>query len=648
MKYSYSWIQEHLAKPLPKADELARTITLKAFEVEGAEQSGNDTILDIKVLPDRAHDALSHRGMACEISALCDIPMSKSNPRATLENSVLKGLPLDSSVSPVRVSIEDSKRCMRYIGVRVDGVSNSPTPELAAKLASIGANSRGTIVDITNFVLFDIGQPMHAFDAAKVVGGITVRAAKAGEEMATLDGKQLKLDGSETVIADDEGVLALAGVKGGKKAEVDTNTTSIIFESANFDPTITRRTAQKHGIHTDASKRFENGITSTLAEEAMRQALELVSNYIPSAKVGAITDIYPVKEDAPRGTEVSLSQLNGLLGTTISEDDVTVVLKRLAHAGFAYEANGGAYKVTPPSTRLDINIPEDLIEEIGRHYGYDKITPVVPVPQKRGLPNKRLYYANKVRKFLIERGFSEVYTYSFSPDKGDGVEVLNPVGDDRPFMRDEIAKTTGLRAALMTNSQNAPVFGETSIHIYEFGNVFTVKGEQFHVALGSDRKKAGLKASLLDAIIAFGINIKEIKEVIPDGSAPYDMYELDFDATIASLPEPTSYEPLFSGDKGIVYKPFSRFPHILRDIALFVPTNVPEGDIERMIRDNAGELLVRFSRFDKFQKSGEDRISYAFRLVFQSYDRTLTDDEINSIMDAITAKLNANSGWLVR
>ena len=263
MKYSYTWLQEHLAQPLPSVEELARTITIKAFEVEGMEKfaATNDTVLDIKVLPDRAHDALAHRGMAREIAALFG---SKRKERE------MKTHERDEQVAAVRVEVEEKELCPRYIGVRVDGVEIGPSPEwLQTKLASIGQRSINNIVDLTNFILFDLGQPMHAFDAAKVVGGITVRLAKTGEQMTTLDGKALTLDGTELVIADDEGVLALAGVKGGKKAEVDSTTTAIIFECANFDATATRKTSTKHNIKTDASKRYENGMTSELAGEAI-------------------------------------------------------------------------------------------------------------------------------------------------------------------------------------------------------------------------------------------------------------------------------------------------------------------------------------------------------------------------------------------
>src|SRR3989338_8215626 len=644
MKYSHKWLQEHLDKPLLGAEELARTITTKSFEVEGVETHEGAAIFDINVLPNRAHDALSHRGMAREIAALFDIPM---HPRAILENPVSKGLPLNPSVPAVRVAIEDPKRCLRYIGVRVDGVAVGASPKwLEERIASVGQRSISNIVDLTNFILFDLGQPMHAFDAAKVAGGITVRLAKSGETMTTLDGKDLIFDGTELVIADDEAGLALAGVKGGKKAEVDAETSSIIFECANFDPTETRKTSTKHSIKTDASKRYENGMTSELAGEAVELALSEVQKKLPTAKIGTKSDVYPHPEPHSLPVSVTLTELNGLLGSAMTEKDVGEVLGRLAHAGFAHEAKSGAYVVTPPVSRLDIRIKEDLVEEVGLHYGYDKITPTLPNLGRKGLPNKRLYYANKVRNFLVERGFSEVYTYSFSSDKGDGVEVLNPVGDDRPYMRERMAATTGLAAALMTNGRSAPILGTATVDIFEFGNVFTERDEQFHLALGSNKKKAGLWTSLTEIMSLLGVKESDVVVIVPDGGIP-DMCEIDFDASIVQLPEPLANETLAGAERSVIYKAFSKFPHIVRDVALWVPKETKVEDVEAIVTANAGELAQKIYLFDNFEK--EDKKSFAFRMVLQSFERTLEDAEANAVYDNVVKALqSANAAWQVR
>jgi cell wall-associated NlpC family hydrolase len=348
MQYSYAWLKEHVVGTLPPPDEVRRVITTRAFEVESMEAHGDDTIFDIKILPDRAHDALSHRGMAREIAAHFGLEvLPRTVPRYLFQGSSL-------GQKCVRVTVEDASICPRYIAVEVDGVTTLPSPEsLKKKLESIGARSINLLVDITNIVLFDIGQPMHVFDAKKVKGGITVRRSRSGETMVTLDGKTLTFDGSEVVIADDEAVLALAGVKGGKKAEVDATTTSIIFESANFDPTLTRKTSAKHGIKTDASKRFENGMTSAFAEEGMYEALSLLLASIPAAKAGVVADVYGKKESWQYLIGVTVDEVNALLGTTMKEKDVRTVLSRL----------GYSYQTFVPETALQLRIREVLGKE---------------------------------------------------------------------------------------------------------------------------------------------------------------------------------------------------------------------------------------------------------------------------------------------
>lgn len=647
MKYSYAWLQEHLTKPLPEWKELARTITLKAFEFEPDREAvlksslTGDMVFDFKVLPDRAHDALSHRGMAREIAALFGIPTKE---REVLEHRAAPGVP------EVRVTIKNPDLCPRYIGVRVDGVATGNSPEwLAAKLASVGQRPISNIVDLTNFILFDLGQPMHAFDAAKVVGGITVRLAKAGETMTTLDGRDIVFDGSELVIADDESVLALAGVKGGKKAEVDVKTTSIIFECANFAPESVRRTSTKHNIKTDASKRYENGMTSTLAGEAVLHALTLLQRVMPDAKVGAMNDQYPTPEHLPEPVSVTLGELNGLLGTAMGEGHVEEILRRLQHAGFTHKKTNDMVAVTPPPLRLDIRIKEDLIEEIGRHYGYDKITPTLPKLAKKGLPNKRLYYANRVRNFLVERGFSEVYTYSFAL-KGEGeVEVENPVGKDRPFMRRSLAG--GIERALQLNFYNAPILQAREIKIFEMGNVFPAQGERMMLAVGA---MAGTKKqwkTLSDEFLGIYGSLMDLlgatKSIVPLQGEQSGVIEVNFDELIRNLPEPPENEPLKQTDAHALYRTFSSYPFIVRDVALWVPKETRAEDIEKVIRGNAGELAQKIYLFDTFEK--DDKKSFAFRMVLQSFERTLEDAEANAVYDKVVDVLEkTNSIWEVR
>lgn len=648
MQYSLDWIKRHVIGDLPDTETLVASVTISAFEVEETETKGKDTVMEIKVLPDRAHDALSHRGMAREIVAL--------TPGLKRKEIALPSITRDASVAAPRVTIADPSRCMRYIATRIDGVTIAPSGDaLRHPLEAIGARSISNLVDVTNFVLFDMGQPLHVFDADKVSGGITVRLAKKGETMTTLDSKELALDGTELVIADDEAVLALAGVKGGKKAEVDANTKSVILEAANFDPTTTRKTTVLHNIKTDASKRYENGITSAFAEEATALALALIALHGgKDVRIGASVDVHPTKE-SPVSLTVTAHDVNRLVGVGIDEKGIEAILTQ---GNFSFERSGDSFTVAIPPERLDLRLTEDMIEEIGRRYGYDKAAPTVPSLAKKGIPNKRLFYANKARRFLTSRGFSEVFTYSFARPGNGEIEVLYPVGKDRPFVRKDLM--VGIKDSLMSNLYNAPLIGIEEVRIFEIGNVFPLSGERMKLALGiAPASKARAKAIAEEArslagelASALGATLPElaIPNIPPEGILKYApaIVELDLDALIEKLPEPTLYEPLRTEDESTRYRSLSIYPFIVRDIAIFVPESVKEEYIEDLLKKEAGELVVRFSQFDKFQKPGESRISYGYRMVFQSFAKTLTDDEIGTIMERVTATCNAQEGWEVR
>ncbi len=648
MKYSLNWIKEHLGEELSEINTVVREVTLRAFEVEEVTEKGDDTILEIKVLPDRAHDALSHRGMAREIGALLGVAR-KNRERADQ--------PRSGVTPPVRVVVEDSKLCPRYVATRIDNVNVGPTQrEIAEKLESVGGRSINNIVDITNYVLFDIGQPLHAFDAEKVVGGITVRLAKKGETMTTLDNKSLTFLGRELVIADDEGVIALAGIKGGKKAEVTSTTTCIILESANFDPTLTRKTSEIHKIKTDASKRYENGMTSAFAMEGCALALTLLKLHGGElVQIGESTDVYPTPEK-PVSVRIGSVDVNRLLGLTLTPLDLTEVLTR---AGFGYDEDGEQVVVAIPEERLDLRIKEDMIEEIGRHVGYENVESALPRLPKKGLPNKRLHYSNRVRTFLTHRGYLEVFTYSFAKPsaENDMLEVLNPVGDDRPYLRRSLH--LGIRQTLSSGNYNAPLLGLEKIAVFEFGNVFRKEGEKMFFALGAyvpNRKaakqlKSERESLLTDLFMSLGVEnptgVSDSSPLTGLTNEP-DIWECDFDQVIEKLPEPTAYEPVASEERTLRYKTLSMFPFIVRDIAVFVPQEVTEEYIEGLLQKEAGDLLVRISQFDKFQKEGEKRISYGFRMVFQSFERTLTDEEVAAIMEGIMIMCHKEKDWQVR
>lgn len=335
MKFSKAWLQEYINEQLPDDGTIVSALNRKAFEVEEVIILEDDTIFDIKVLPNRAHDALGHHGMAYELCASLALTFNK-------EKDIAEDLGyINGNIPKVAVNIEDTATCTRFMSVQIDGVQVGESPLwLKKKLEAIGQRSINNIVDITNYVQFALNKPMHAYDARAIKGALTVRFAKEGETLVTLDDKELVLDEATLVIADDlpagqagGKVLGLAGIKGGKHSGINETTTSVILESANFNPTLIRKTAEKYGLKTDASKRFENGIANNLIIEGLHMTANTIHALFPAAKKGEVTDVYP-KKDVPYYVGISLNEVNSILGATYDEATIETTLAQLS---FPYE-----------------------------------------------------------------------------------------------------------------------------------------------------------------------------------------------------------------------------------------------------------------------------------------------------------------------
>ncbi len=324
MLVSYKWLQEYFDAPLPPAEDLASMISLKAFEIEEVTAHGDDWIIDVDVLPNRAHDCLSHDGIAREIAMMTGLKLKK------------REIPLHAGTfAPSFTLSVETDLCRRYVAREITNVRVAESaPELKAKIEALGQRSINNIVDITNIVMFAVGQPMHAFDADKITGNIVVRRATDEQEITTLDNKQVKLNMDAVVIYDNDTPLAIAGIKGGKIPEVDGATKRIILESANFNPTYVRKTSRKIGVMTDSSKRFENEVTPAIADLAMDMATELILKYAATdvTAVSLKAEHYP-KTWRPYRTGVSVREVNALLGTAYSEKEIAGAFDRL---GFEY------------------------------------------------------------------------------------------------------------------------------------------------------------------------------------------------------------------------------------------------------------------------------------------------------------------------
>jgi phenylalanyl-tRNA synthetase beta subunit len=413
------------------------------------------------------------------------------------------------------------------------------------------------------------------------------------------------------VIADQSSVLAIAGVKGGKKAEVDSNTVEIVIEVANFDGTSVRKTAQALNIFTDARKRFENDLSPELASYAMRELSATILEMCPEATFEDIVDVYLVKQE-PRKLKFSLKKISKILGLDLAVSDVEDILKRYV---YEYVYADGEFEIVVPHMRFDLNIAEDMADEIGRILGYDKVEAKQPI--MAGKPELSGVYAQiqDARKRLLNDGYKEVITYVFR-DKGE-VSVLASASDKK-FLRANLAD--GLAESLKLNKVNAPLLGLKEVKIFEIGTVFHKDKEEIHVAYNE-------KNNIID---------KKLEEF----NSPLEEYpkgEVDKSSTPAKA----------TPQEGKRFAPWSLFPFIARDISVWMPNTDSQEDLKKIIQENGTELLVKEPQLvDSFQKG--DQTSYAFRMVFQSYDRTLTDAEVNEIMSKITNKIKEKNDWQVR
>ncbi len=628
MKVSKKWLEKYFDAPLPDTKELADLFTFHAFEIEEAEGD----LLDVKVLPDRAAYALSHRGIASEAAAILNRPL-KVDP-------LKQPAPAFAPTDALTVTIEDEKKCFRYMGAVITGVKVGPSPAwLTEALESVGQRSINNVVDATNYVMLDIGQPLHAFDAHKLTARegkrmISVRGAAAGEKITTLTGDEYTLPEGTLLIVDAAAnvPVGIAGVKGGKAAEIDASTTEIVIESANFDGSMVRKAAQSLKLFTDASTRYQNRISPELAGYGMDAVTKLILQ-IAGGELRGVVDVragLPQEHLAP--IHISLEKINRMLGTELGAHDVAHALDRL---GLSFVEESRAFSITPSFERRDIQIPEDVAEEVGRILGYDKVPSIMLPPLPVAPDQLKFRGIERVKDLLVERGFTEISTPAFAVS-GE-VELANPLQSDKPWLRATLQDN--MEEALTRAVQVAPkVLGpDHSVRLFEVGNVFTASGERLMLSLGYKAvigKPKPVMAEIADALSdLLSMSIAAAGDVIEVPLGETDLEKLGAD-----------YEP-----RKIVlqkFRPFSMYPFALRDIAVWSPAGTEESEVSNAILAEAGDLVSRMDLFDRFEKDG--RVSHAFRLVFESSEKTLSDADLNPVMGRVTVALNAKEGWEVR
>jgi len=663
MKFSFNWLQSFFDKKLPKPEKLAEILTMHCFEVEKVEKIGKDFVLDIDVLPNRT-DCYSHLGIAREISSILGLKLKEEKWKIQEEKN-LKAKDF--------ASIKVFSGCQRYTARVILDVKVGESPQwIKERLEACGIKPINNVVDITNYVMLELGQPLHAFDLEKIEGKkVIVRFAKKGEKISTLDDEKYDLDKDILVIADQKKPIAIAGIKGGKETGISENTKIVLLESANFDPVIIRRGSAKLDLKTDASLRFSHGLDPNLTEIAINRAAFLISKICGGKVAKGILDYYPEKA-LPKKIKLEIEKVESLLGVKIPKSRILKILKNL---GFKVNQK---LEVEVPTFRRDVSIQEDLIEEIGRIYGYEKIQKQFPIsaliPPKK---NPEIFWENFVKDVLVSLGFTEVYNYSFLSKedienfgfKKEAMEIENPASAFYQFLR------PSLIPGLIKNVQkNQAEFSE--IKIFEIGKIFKNKKEKKALAGVITGEKFFEAKGVIDALLKkMGISnfyfdfyqptpeeskisiwkIKKSAEIKIDGEEigflgeiskrileKYKIknnivaFDIDFEKLAKLATEEHEYEP------------FSVYPAIVRDISVLVPKNVLVEEIMNVIEEAAGKLIRDIDLFDIYEEIEEERKSLAFRIIFQLKERAILPEEVEKAFQKIIENLEKNPNWEVR
>ena len=682
MNFSYKWLQSFFKQKLPVPKNLADLLTLHFAEVEEIKKQGGDYILNIDVRPNRAGDCFSHQGVAREISAITGFSFQESSLKALKEEKRIKAKDF------VSVEVKDKNACPRYTARVVKDVKVMPSPQwLKERLRSCGLRPINNIVDIANYVMLETGQPLHAFDAEKLEGKkIIVRYARNKERIVTLDEQKFDLDSDILVIADERKPVAIAGIKGGKFPEISNRTKVVVLESANFNSHVIRKSSKKINLKTDASIRFEHGIDPNLTESSVNLAALLVQKLAGGNVTSGMVDFYPLKV-FPKVIRLDINYLWSLLGLVVPEKEIRKILEKLGFKPKAKKTKAGWIDVEIPTRRVDVSIPEDLIEEVGRIYGYDKIKAAFPqsllVPPERNL---NIFWQDLIKDILKEAGFTEVYNYSFFGEKEVKVfgyepknllELENPLSQEQKYLRASLIP--GLLKNLEKNSRH---FSE--IRIFEMGKIFTLRQAQ-----GKDEEK-----TMLTGLIS-GERFYQIKGTVDllfnklgISSLWYDDYRPAPKESRKSLWHPQKCAEIKVGNDEVgflgeisprilsnfdfkdrvtlfnidfeklsrisseehEYRPISKFPSAIRDIAVLVPRTVRAEEVLNNIETAGGKIIRDIDLFDIYE--GEElpqgKKNFAFHIIFQAKDRTLSSEEIDGIQNKIIKALESIAGWQVR
>jgi phenylalanyl-tRNA synthetase beta chain len=645
-----------------------------------------DSILEIGITPNRG-DCLSILGIAREVAALTDKPVKIPSFDFT-ESSV-------NVADKITVEVPDKELCPRYVVKMVEGVEIAPSPfEIRLKLTRSGVRPISNVVDVTNLVLLECGQPLHAFDYDLLEDQkIVVRRAEPGESFVTLDQEKRKLPENALMIMDGKRSVALAGIMGGLNSEIEEDTSNVLIESAYFERFGIRRTSKSLGMSTEASFRFERGVDPEGTFWAASRSADLMAKLTGGTVLASVVDVYAIPIERP-AVLVRPSRVNKVLGTNIKPKDMAPYLRRLGIE--VNDSNRNEFVCTAPSWRWDLEIEEDFIEEVARIYGFQNIPTSLPVYRSAPDRTRREYDSiRNVARLMTASGFSEVITMSFvtaasakeflTTEDTTGLTLLNPLTEDQAVMR------TSLIPGLITCMTRNVSFRSTNLKLFEVGKTFTpVKGEELP---REEVKLAGLltggrHANLWNVPREERTDFYDMKGAVENlleglgiGSVQYLKKEIPFlhpgkSAEIMVNSEPIGYmgelspttirdhdldapvqifeillEPLLvQGRKERVFKPIPRYPYIERDLSIIIEENVSGDEIKHLISRLGHDIIATVTVFDLYRGKGipEGKQSIAFRIRYQSEDRTLTDEEVEQVHSQVVETIIAETGATMR
>lgn len=677
MKISANWLKEYV-KLVPPFEKNADSLTMSGLEVKKMEEVGKDVVFEIEITSNRP-DWLSHLGVARELAAVENLSLQIPKVDFNARRPVAPGW---------KINLRDQEASPYYTACLIEGIQWTPTPDfIKDRLTACGIRCINLIVDITNYILFETGHPLHAFDADRLKGAeIQVRPAKKDEKLTTINKQILTLTPDDLVVADKEVPIALAGIMGGLDSEVSEHTRSVLLESAYFHPAWIRASARRHQIHSESSYRFERKVDPQGVDYARERAIQLIQQYAKPRFVSA-----PVRAGEVPGAAAKtkiylrLNEVEALLGANIKASEITSIFNRLG-LDVKTEVSSG-WSVGIPSFRSDLTRPVDLIEEIARVYGFDKIPEKLPSREPVTISrSKEPLIEEKARDFFVGTGFYETITFSLisehglenTPEFQSPLQLVNPQHDDLRLLRPTLLMSflpvlqknfrhgqKGLRFFEIANTYSKNETGKSlekkvvaCVMSGDFRaknwsdsgrsfNFFDLKGEveAFLIqTLGQSLHYEKINHPLLQeessfAILSEGKKIGWLGEI---NATLLKKWDLDKPVYFAEI----SLEGLASSFTHKAIKDFSKFPPVERDLSVTVKDEVASGEIEQAIWETAGELLHKVELFDFFKggriPAGHKNLAY--RLTYLSFEKTLLSEDVQALHTLIAQEITKKFG----